>query len=284
MISSGWVWIFFVVSWFASIPLASTLSEISAIQAVRGVEIQRVPLRYGLEGSPFCFAASSLSTLPPKSNFLATQVWPAARVASMAVQQHSHLFHDGGDSDDTTNTTRGTRSGAWRKICEFGCGPGLPSLTAAATLHSRYTASKTENSDHLDWSVYATDLDGFALDLVQAAAQEQSLDKNLMTHQIDLLQDPKTYASILQDLDLAILSDVFENRDVAMGAATFTEYLLKQQTNVWVFCQSDRSQRDAFIDKLRELLVEPNLEFSNDTHEEGDRLWLCNVDETKVVY
>lgn len=212
--------------------------------------------------SPYCFSASSITTLDPSSNFLATQVWPSARLASLAVKEHA--------------------SKHWN-VCEFGCGPGLPSLTAAS----------------LGCSVLATDLDEFALDLVQAAADEQGWD--VKTRRFDLIADSSSHAQALQslhdyyhksivgsddDIDLVIFSDVFENNQVAKGAAVVTKYFLDRGSRVWTFAQSDRAQRDAYIAELNRVYHENQqvLSFQDTPYDPEEKLWLCDLDETKVVY
>lgn len=217
---------------------------------INGIAVHAEPLFRNNENnrnSPYCFVASVPPLDRPDINFLATQVWPAARQAAQYVQRHAH--------PDWT-------------VCEWGCGPGLPSLAAAQA----------------GCRVVATDVDPFALSLVQQAAQQQGL-SHVSTQLLDLT-DPD---AVLPPADLYILSDVFESAAVARDAARLTVQAL-QRGRVWVFCQSDRAQRDAYVDELRRLS-------SNNDHEqeqwvdaskppclEKGTLWLCNVDETKVSY
>lgn len=180
--------------------------------------------------------------LETNDNFLATQVWPAARVASLAVQKHAQPD--------------------WN-IIEMGCGPGLPSLTAAS----------------LGCDAIATDVDGFALQLVQAAANEQGF--TLQTKRFDLIND-----ELDSFPDLVILSDVFEHASVAVGAARVTIDCLSAGSRVWVFCQSDRAQRQGYIEALQEssLPFAKTLAFSNDGYNPENQLWLCDLDELDVRY
>lgn len=238
------------------LPLLLQLSSASASQlSVRGVQVQRMPLFHNDQKSPHCFVASSIMDLPSKSNFLATQVWPSARVAALALQQHANP--------------------AWT-VCEFGCGPGLPSLTAAS----------------LGCSVIATDLDEFALDLVQMAAEEQTL--NVKTRKFDLIQDATNAVDSFDDtIDLVVFSDVFENEAVANGAALVTQHFLERGSRVWTFAQTDRAQREAYaealsrcqsITKNKWIHGSENLTFSTKPYDPSNQLWLCDLDETKVTY
>ncbi len=236
--------------------LATALTSALEPHFIRGVSVQKTNLILKDPLSPYCFAAASMATLDPSSNFLATQVWPSARLASLAVKENV--------------------SSQW-KICEFGCGPGLPSLTAAS----------------LQCSVMATDLDEFALELVQTAADEQGLD--VKTRRFDLIVDGKdSEQRALQsihkmmggDIDLALFSDVFENDAVAIGAAHVTKYFLDRGSRVWTFAQSDRPQREAYVTELNLLLRDyhPPVSFEDRPYDPANKLWLCDLDETKVVY
>jgi predicted nicotinamide N-methyase len=223
---------------------------------VRGVLVQRTSLLHK-SSSPYSFVVSSLTSLNSSSNFLATQVWPSARFASFEVQKHV--------------------AANW-KVCEFGCGPGLPSLTAAS--HG--------------CSVLATDVDEFALDLVQHAAQEQGL--NVQTQRFDLIADSydqnkqailRIHECLGKKIDLIIFSDVFESADVARGAAHLTKYFLSQGSKVWTFAQSDRAQRQAYVSELNELLGlegSDSLSFTDAPYSTKEPIWLYDLDETKVVY
>lgn len=105
---------------------------------LREIDTYRVPLRFDDPDSPYCFAAAS-STKLREGNFLATQVWPSARVASEMLIRNL----------DPSMT-----------VCELACGPGLPSITAARLGSPR---------------VVATDIEPLALEMVGAAAREQGL-------------------------------------------------------------------------------------------------------------
>ena len=211
---------------------------------VKGVSVHAVPLRQNDDTSPYCYAASSIVDLKPSMNFLATQVWPSARVSSLALERH-------GGKDWT--------------VCEFGCGPGLPSLTAAT----------------LGCQVYATDLDEFALDLVQAAAQSQQLGPHhVQTRRVDLIQGFETKdKDWIQEIDLFLFSDVFENGHVAQGAARITQQILEtSKAKVWVFAQSDRAQREVFLQELQQT-IDPKLSWEPiDSYKANDQLWLCDYE------
>jgi hypothetical protein len=219
---------------------------------VRDVKVHEAPLRRNDASSVYCLAASSIC-LEPGVNFLASQVWPSARVASFALERHVDQ--------------------RWT-MCEFGCGPGLPSLTAAKLGCER---------------VYATDLDHFALDLVQNAARLQSL-RQIETCKVDLLAaEPTANDKWFHESDLFLFSDVFESAKVAQGAARITQAALERGARVWVFAQSDRAQREVYLDDLRQRLGEPTLNWqavdSYPTQHGPDfKLWLVDVDETTVSY
>ena len=252
---------------------------------------------------PFCYTVSSLGLSSPSwdaasYNFLATQVWPSARTAAQHV-----------------STLRSCRT-----LCELGCGPGLPSLTAAVL--------------HPYMRVIATDVDELGLRLVEAAAKDQGLLDNvvgdgnndvhrdcrprLSTQRLDLLD--YDFDTDVPDADLYLLSDVFESDAVARASAGLVHRILTSgrgvgdslgsdmafpvPSRVWVFAQSDRAQRTAFVEELHRRLPElTGLEWEtepqrtsgtdaegNDSDEKathGDirsRLWLYNVDETTVPY
>jgi hypothetical protein len=237
--------------------IVSGLSLDQRPRLIDGVAVQRTKLLQGELSTPYCFSVASTLHLNPRTNFLATQVWPSARWASFAVQKH--VERD------------------W-KVCEFGCGPGLPALTAASQ----------------GCSVLATDLDEFALSLVQAAGEEQGLD--VKTLRFDLIADgldpdQHTLRNIHRimggdKIDLILFSDVFENERVARGAAHVTKYFLQHGSRVWTFAQSDRSQREAYIAELNQLLERNHdpLSFHDHGYDAHNMLWLCDLDETKVVY
>lgn len=264
---------------------------------VRGLAVHRVPLRRQQQqeeqnngSGSYCFALSSMLDLPSNSNILATQVWPSARVAAMTLEdrllsEHSLL------GENTKKLV----------ICELGCGPGLPSLTAAAAAASQET--------NIDFQVIATDVDEFALDLVNAAAKEQGLDHIVSTRKVDLIECGsedwnEEDNAWMQEVDIFVMSDVFELNAVAIGAAKFTQRVLSwadngivekkgqatescgKQKRVWVFAQTDRTQREVFLEELQRESSSPVLlnwkaPASYGLHE---RLWLCDVDETTVNY
>lgn len=212
---------------------------------IAGVDIHRTSLRRGDNmSSPYCFTASSSMGLPTGCNFLATQVWSSARVAAQALEDYA----------DATWT-----------ICEFGCGPGLPSLTAAAMGCKK---------------VYATDIDEFALGLVCSAATEQGL-RNVESRKFDLLDGSVETTGWFKNVDLVVLSDVFESNMVAKAAAQVSKSCMEMGAKVWVFAQSDRAQRDAFLTELGE---GAELSFHSAGPSPENQLWLCDVDETKVKY
>jgi len=151
----------------------------------------------------------------------------------------------------------------------------MPSLTAAS----------------LGCRVIATDLDELALDLVQAAAEEQEW--TVTSSKFDLIADSidsDALASIhkamgQRDIDLVIFSDVFENDRVAKGAARVTSYFLEKGSRVWTFAQSDRAQRDAYVAELKARCPDnDSLAFADTAYDGNQKLWLCDLDETKVVY
>ena len=178
--------------------------------------------------SPWCYVATIDPTKEPPTdiqyNFLATQVWPSARAASFFLERNLKTIQE------------------WT-VCELGCGPGLPALTLAKLGLPR---------------VIATDLDPYALQMVQEAAQEQGLDHILSTQVMDLTSKSATrdIQTMIQDahIDLFIMSDVFENADVAKGAAKITFQALKEGSKVWTFAQSDRAQREIYLQELYQSL------------------------------
>ena len=284
------------------------------------VYVTPMPLRRDVSSSPWCYAAnltppmvvvdhdendSNASTpshkplLPPGTNFLATQVWPSSRIASKVIEKQMDL--------------------SWT-VCELGCGPGLPSLTAA-----RFGAMK----------VIATDVDPFALELVHAAAMEQGLisitsgnpegddvatefsrwdEEHLdQTRFTTRIFDLTSKDNPLPKADLYVLSDVFESSAVAEGAAWHVQTVLSKNrsrigttilgdlvpqegkeppmSRVWVFAQSDRAQRELFLLKMREWYKENNnkqlrhLDWTLDHAPDlNDELVLFDLDETSVEY
>ncbi|KAL7459807.1 hypothetical protein ACHAWC_011583 [Mediolabrus comicus] len=235
------------------------------------INVIPVPLRRDDTNSSWCYAFSlspplhdiddddddqsskESTTLPSGTNFLATQVWPSSRIAASIIEQH--MDH------------------SW-KVCELGCGPGLPSLTAAKK----------------GAEVIATDIDEIALEMVEAAAKEQGylVDNRFRTQKFDLTS---RQTSDLPDADLYILSDVFESGTVAEGAAFHVQSLLSKnnsnqsdrQRRVWVFAQSDRAQRDSFLNLMKQTYDE-SLEWSTQSPDLNRELWLFDLDETIVNY
>jgi hypothetical protein len=64
---------------------------------------------------------------------------------------------------------------------------------------------------------------------------------------------------------------------------------LENGVKVWAFTQSDRAQRDAFLETLRDLYPAggaplDELSFSSRPYDPSSKLWLCDVDETAVMY
>jgi SAM-dependent methyltransferase len=246
------------------LPISYTGSEIAVTQ---------IPLRRDDPSSPWCYASSSSLLLPPGTNFLATQVWPSSRIASTIIERHMDP--------------------SWI-VCELGCGPGLPSLTAARSGAKR---------------VIATDVDEVALEMVRAAALEQDFieekfkcndDDNDDEHDneqrfITMKFDLTSRDDLLPKADLYILSDVFESSFVAEGAAWHVKNILTNNrkgdefARVWVFAQSDRPQRDFFLNKMKEWNVDDNerllAEWTLDHNPPHDaELWLFDLDETSVSY
>jgi predicted nicotinamide N-methyase len=239
------------------------------LATVPGISVHRVPLRYHDLKSPYALAVSSTSSIGVVSknnqhatmpyNFLATQVWPSARTAAIVIENYLSL-------QNVTNQV---------VICEFGCGPGLPSLTAAVC--------------HENCHVVATDIDPLALELVRQAAIEQNVSSRVDTKMFDLVFNVTT--SNVPDADIYIFSDVFESAMVATGAALLTDRLLKENNSskIWVFAQSDRAQREHYLNELKHRLLAPSLMWSQSIHPPNnlckkDRLWLCNIDEANVFY
>ena len=256
-------------------PTATSVNgyEIQKLISVQGIPVHRVPLRFHDPTAPYTLAVSTSidmerndkhDTIP--YNFLASQVWPSARTAAMVIEAYM------------SNQKLSNRM----VLCEFGCGPGLPSLTAALC--------------HPNCQVIATDIDPLALELVRRAAIEQNITSRVETRVFDLTVQHVGTSSI-PEADLYIFSDVFENRMVAKGAAHITARLLRENDTsmVWVFAQSDRAQREIYLAELQHLLPAPTLTWSlsmqppgdvihGAKHELKDRLWLCDINETNVFY
>mmetsp|Transcript_16430 Transcript_16430/g.23280 ORF Transcript_16430/g.23280 Transcript_16430/m.23280 type:complete len:246 (+) Transcript_16430:126-863(+) len=227
------------------------------------INVVPTPLRRDDANSPWCYTYSvspiivddevRSSTLPPRTNFLATQVWPSSRLAATVLEQYLDP--------------------SW-KVCEFGCGPALPSLTAAMK----------------GAEVIATDLDECALEMAEAAAREQGYmdGQRFQTLQFDLTLREN---NIPPDADLYIMSDVFESSNVASSAAFHVQSILNKNSDsqskrrVWVFAQSDRAQRETFLDAMRETYNE-TLEWSSlrQAPDMDSELWLCDLDETAIKY
>ena len=267
-------------------PLTTTTTTTAAttttIKTVRGLPVHRVPLRQQQQ-SPYCYALSSITDLPSRSNFLATQVWPSARVAAKILEERfligdiftttsstRKIIRDNDNNDNNDNDDESTKKKKKFTICEFGCGPGLPSLTVAAA-----AAATSTTEVH----VIATDVDEYALDLVNAAAIEQGLDSSMIsTRTYDLINgndndnnENENECCWMDDVDLFVMSDVFESAAVAIGAARLTyRVLYKKNTTTttrsnnnndnnnkakfFVFSQNDRVQRDVYIRELRNLI------------------------------
>lgn len=249
---------------------------------VSGVAVHKTFLRQNDHASPYCLAVSNALELnqKPTTNFLATQVWPSAREASYTVEKCIY-----------SNWT----------VCEFGCGPGLPSITAAIGCNAK--------------KVYATDIDSFALDLADEAYRLQNENDNnddnsaaFETRKIDLTV---LDTSLIPVADLYIFSDVFESSTVALGAARLSDYILKNMTGskIWVFAQTDRVQREIYLHEMKRLLKgnsdeneKKSLGWTNkmtyNSNNNGDdndhssyysfirkqQIFLCDVDETLVRY
>jgi hypothetical protein len=97
--------------------------------------------------------------------------------------------------------------------------------------------------------VYATDIDDLALEMVDTAAAQQRL--SVETHGFDFMEGiTGNENKWLNLVDLIVFSDVFESATVARGAARLSHLLFGR---VWVFTQSDRAQREAFLETPRDL-------------------------------
>lgn len=162
-------------------------------------------------------------------NFLASQVWPSARVAAFTCEKYADP--------------------SWT-VVEMGCGPGLPSLTMACK----------------GMNVIATDINRLALQMVHKAASEQGFvhqsgalnmgQQRFETKRLDLTNYNESIEMMEHEFkaDLYILSDVFENNHVAVGAARLTMKALELNANVWVFAQSDRAQREIYKEEIQRLI------------------------------
>jgi hypothetical protein len=259
------------------------------------LRLHPVRLRYKETESPFCYAvtvdptSSTETQISIPYNFLATQVWPASRVAATVLNYvYPRIIVDVQQPGMVIATTT---------FCEFGCGPGLPSLTLA----KKWKDWKDPSPPPPPIRVIATDIDPLALQLVSLAAMDQGLDPMVSTQIFDLTRED--YDSIPL-ADFYILCDVFESSLVAQGAARVIHHILTsthyQSSRVWVFCQSDRVQKDAFLqewihccrkqeesiqdledckwDKLTSATLCPEMSLPR------QRLWLCEFDELMVPY
>ena len=246
----------------------------------------------------------SLPSASIKYNFLASQVWPSARVAATLCESIFQSYHEKIQSSPSGSSS--SRSICPIKVCELGCGPGLPSLAIA-------------NLRLGGIQIVATDIDELALYMVQKAAYKQGLiqyNGNSAMFQTKILDlttpDENDMIDIIQNdinADIYIISDVFETNHVARGAAKFTMKALESKSQVWVFAQSDRVQREVYKDTLMQLIQEKEQqqrqhgeEWRNDYFEGelewkigGDinfnvgndstcRLILCDLDEVLVDY
>jgi hypothetical protein len=285
--------------------------SITTTPTVQGLPVYRTPLRRQQqheerqedEPSPYCFSLSSMLDVPINSNVLATQVWPSARVAARTLEER--IFAKDSKLLCALSDERGETEGTNKfTICELGCGPGLPSLTVAAAFAS------TQNTK-IDFRVIATDLDEFALDLVTAAAKEQGLDHIVSTRPLDLIQaGGEEWAreeknAWMEDVDMFVMSDVFESNAVAVGAARLTQRVLswtenhlpekdydrtrescRKRKRMWVFAQTDRTQREVYLRELQDDNLSPSsLKWKPpESYDLEEHLWLCDLDETLVDY
>jgi SAM-dependent methyltransferase len=207
--------------------------------------LQKIFWRQGKDDTPFCYTVTSSSSLSPEQNFLATQVWPSSRMAA------SFLIDKLPPLPLRRNLT----------ICELGCGPGLPSLIAANAGVGR---------------VIASDLEPIALELVHTAARDQNISA-IETMQIDLC------SSFLPDADIYLLCDVFESGQVAKGAARLLH--TSKSSHVWVFCQSDRAQREIFLEEMRLLRDDRSFGWiSIADYNPSEKICLFSFDESEVKY
>mmetsp|Transcript_2569 Transcript_2569/g.4810 ORF Transcript_2569/g.4810 Transcript_2569/m.4810 type:complete len:243 (+) Transcript_2569:186-914(+) len=220
-------------------------------------DMHQVRWRNTHSSSPWCYAATLDPTkqIQTNFNFLATQVWPPARAASLFLEKHVDK--------------------KWR-VCELGCGPALPSLTIASLGLAE---------------VIATDIDLVGLEMAKMAAEQQGF-TNFSTKRVDLTGSPDEELQSI-NADLFFMSDVFEKSSVARGAASFTKNVLDSGSRVWTFSQSDRAQRDIYLKELQRLGAGVygridwrsigSLSSSSDDIL-SDRLLLIEVDELEVKY
>ena len=339
-----WLWVVLLTCVTRSVESMSSISMPNH-GTNKPIAIHRVPFSPSLPScqeplsssfpvsSWYCYAVSNpMDVMDGNYNFLATQVWPTARVAAHCLVQAAVQLHK--EKPTRTMSAENASSGSsgplsHLTVCELGCGPGLPSLTAAALGAKQ---------------VFATDVDALALRMVQTAAHDQGWSDRVQASRYDLLSCcgsnheyyshdkdencPKQEFAWPPAADLYLLSDVFESSHVARGAARLVHALLfnhnndndnKKKTRVWVFCQTDRVQKDAFLETLHELQQQqqhadknkedsaqkddlwewtlyqprdqsqptkvPSLALSSSSSDEPlSSLWLCSVDETTVPY
>ena len=155
------------------------------------------------------------------------------------------------------------------RVCELGCGPGLPSIAAASV----FMEEKKGNME-----VLATDLDPLAVEMVRKAADDQGFGKGVFRCGIFDLES----RGELPPADLYVLSDVFETNSIAVHSAYHVAEAVKEGKQVWVFAQADRIQREAFLDELS-TLTNQSLRWSSDL-DLSKKLWLCDVDELRAIY
>lgn len=147
----------------------------------------------------------------------------------------------------------------------------------------------------------ATDLDRAALDMVEMAAEEQGLGDRLSTRTFDLTTTSSDEI-MLPVADLYVMSDVFESGLVAEGAAWHVRRLLstntidnateddtdnrrRAQSRIWVFAQSDRAQREIFLESLRKMEGYADIDWTADHEPDVDaRIWLFDLNEMDVQY
>lgn len=228
--------------------LMSAVAGLQALLATKDscISLAKASLRFNDPNSPYCYVASNSTEVmnSPGANFLATQIWPSARIASDLLAKHFDP--------------------SW-SLCEFGCGPGLPSITAALLGSPQ---------------VIATDKDKLALSLVEKASADQNLTTNLRTMEFDLIED----AENIPPAKVYLLSDIFQSDAVARGAAKITQAIWEETDSyIWVLAQSDRAQRETYREVVARALNLPDLNWQSAASEPA-RLWLVDVDELQVRY
>ena len=234
------------------LPLLILYSLLSSFSVALHVSDMQLS-RVPVSGSPFALVPAPSTQMQTLGfdNILATQVWPSARECASVLE----------------NSVERT----W-VVVEVGCGPGYPSLTAAS----------------LGCRTVATDISSFALDLVRKAAEEQGFGDRIHTRRFDLTN--RADYGWFDDVDLVLISDVFESNAVARATAEFTHCLQKtSKTRVWVFAQQDRAQREVFLQELKNLgegsLKDLRWERPRDaTIPSEAQVYLYDVDECLVRY